>query len=150
MKKNAVIYCDKCGMAVPGSAEFCPECGCKVSKGKEVWAMIAIGWLFSVLGGILSFIGIALYKSAKSQMYGLYQYYDKSDVNNASILIAIGILVLILGIVLLIFGYLKRKKQFDTIANSLNTRKCLKCGNIVDSSKSYCSKCGNSLKIEKN
>ena len=36
MKKNAVIYCDKCGMALPGSSEFCPECGYKVSKGKEV------------------------------------------------------------------------------------------------------------------
>lgn len=96
-----------------------------------------------------SVAGIACYNNAKSEVYGLYRYYDASAVNDSSIMIAIGVILLILGIILLIIGYMNRshKKRNEVIL--LNTYLCLKCGNIVDASKAFCPKCGNDLNAQK-
>lgn len=111
--------------------------------------MVILGWVSSIIGTILSVVGIALYNAAESAGYGLYKYYDASEMNNAKIVLAIGAVVLILGIVLLIGGYLDRSCKKRNEVNLLNTCLCLKCGNIVDVSKAFCSKCGNDLNAQK-
>lgn len=112
--------------------------------------MIIVGWISSVLGAILSFIGTVLYQNAKSRAYGLYQYYDSREINTASSLLAIGIILLLLGIIFLIIGYLNKRNKEKNEVNLLNTCLCLKCGNITDTSKAFCTRCGNDLNAQKN
>ena len=112
--------------------------------------MIILGWISTAFGALLSFCGIMCYNEESSNSYGLYKYYDSSGVDAARVVILIGALLFVLGLVLLIIGYLKKPRTINGYGsqwqnNPLQSRQCVKCKTISRSEEHFCRICGNDL-----
>ena len=57
---NENKFCANCGSQIDVNAEVCPSCGVSVAKKKSYTLTIVLGYIFSVLGGLIGLI-LAIY-----------------------------------------------------------------------------------------
>ena len=108
--------------------------------------MYIIGTILTICGFITSIIGIGNRQSAIESYYGYGRYYNKGNISDAELTITIGIVLIFIGLLIILVRYLKKdKKSVDKKMDWINTKKCLKCGNVVKSNVHYCGICGNDI-----
>lgn len=129
--------------------------------------MIGFGWFLSIVGAILSAVGIFAENSASSADFGLGAWTRRGDIENAETCLIIGIITLAIGVILLIAGYIRRSienrqylesrymnRALERFAEQsgntslLNTRRCTNCGTIGNKDAAFCKNCGKKLKEE--
>lgn len=127
--------------------------------------MIGFGWFLSILGAILSGIGLYGENSASNADYGWGTVTRRSDIENAETCLIIGIIVLAVGIILLVAGYIRRSIENRQYLESrymnrareqlaaqsgntalLNTRRCTNCGCVGNKDDAFCKNCGKKFK----
>lgn len=111
--------------------------------------MNIFGIISFLLGCFLTFVGYSSSLSAKNATTGGWggpkeRYVDYDALHTARIITLIGVALIIVGIIFFLIKFINKKP------NNKNTKKCLKCGNIVNREQTFCSKCGNNLQAQYN
>jgi len=114
--------------------------------------MIGLGIAFIIIGAILYFNGNSINNDMDAQLESLF---DKGITNPGSEYEAIGMLLIVLGIVFLIIGIVNATKDNSTKTITTNTTSpttptkiekpetiCSKCGTVVPEDSVYCLECG--------
>ena len=136
---------------------------------KSGGARIILGWIFSIIGAVGAIISGIAYSSAKDDYENrIYSFYSrsKSDMQVAQIALFICLGVLILGVILLVAGYVSRsQKQSDIMQQLVNNNQnniapavnipvyteektgvsCPNCGYKNTEGAKFCNSCGQKL-----
>lgn len=107
--------------------------------------MSAIGWILTIIGAFVSIGGMVSRNDAISDNYGYGRYYNRGEIEDAQMVMVIGAVILVIGILVLLASYLKKRDSAPKESNGFATKKCLRCGNIVDVNTAFCPNCGNNL-----
>lgn len=123
--------------------------------------MVGFGWFLSIVGGILCAIGLYVDNTASNDDYGFGVYTRSDDIKDAETCLIIGIILLAIGVILLVAGYIRQsieKRQWLEKcymnralekmggASILHTRRCTNCGCIGQEEDAFCPKCGKKYK----
>lgn len=116
--------------------------------------MIILGWIITIIGAVISITSLSSRENYIQEYNGIGRRINSGEIEDAELIIFIGIIIAVVGVIILIAGYLKSSKntsvKTDKYTNSFDTIKCLKCGNIANLQEKFCSKCGNNLYEQRN
>ncbi len=104
-----------------------------------------IGWILAVIGAFVGFSALIYRNDALGNSgWNTHSHLEiENMVENSKIALIIGIFIILIGVLIVIAKYVTKKNNVEY--NLLNTRKCLKCGNIVKIDEHFCSCCGTDL-----
>ena len=108
--------------------------------------MKKIGWFVSIAGAITCIVSMIQRDEAISSYSGYGRYYNKGGIEDAEITLIIGLVILIVGVLIVLAGYLRKNNDKNKF-RPLDSKMCLKCGSIVSKEEKFCSKCGNNLSV---
>lgn len=114
--------------------------------------MIILGWLLTLGGGIGTIISQIMYTEAKKRHYGGV-WGSSNDMDETLIATYVCIGIAVLGIVLLIIGYISKTNQANNNSRNMQPSQfvsskiiCPVCYYENNSDAMFCNSCGNKLK----
>ncbi len=114
--------------------------------------MIAAGWVFTVIGAIISLVSFISMQDYQSKSYGYGSYTHKSEIESSQMIMIVGLFIIVIGVIFLAVGYSQRNR---TVQKTTYNRPrevymkipCRKCGFPILPNSKFCQNCGSAMNV---